>query len=319
MKFSTATFAYPRLGLERRSALARRLGEVDAPHAAFVLSTCLRIEIAVANDLEALNKALDHLFADLDPRDALIRTGDDAVHHLFRVAAGLESPIVGERDVLTQFRKAVLTAGEDDSMDQSSLRLLQAGVAAARRARETLPAAPHDSMAEVAAGLVEQADSVTVLGSGDMATAVLRSLGHTANPPRMTVVARRPKLVELPGMDVWEFDRLHEALANHNTIISATSASTRLLSEEEFAEALASRTERLILIDLAMPPDFSPAADSDYRSLRHRPPGSTGAAKCDRGHRCGRDRQRDGGSRVCPIRREHRCRPRYTNHHVQRR
>ena len=259
MTFSCATFAYPQLDTGQRGALARRLGEAELPGSAFILSTCLRIEIGLDGPITDLQDLLSSAL-DCDPGKGVVRTGSDAVHHLFRVAAGLESPILGERDVLTQYRRTVLEAGESGRMSGPTQRLFQAGVAAARRARETLPEMTHDSMAGVAAKLVEDADQVTVLGNGDMATAIIRSLTHQEMPPRILVLARRPKLIDLPGVTVWDFDRLAEALGSHRTIISATSATSRLLSEEDLLAALESRTERLTLIDMAMPPDFAPTA-----------------------------------------------------------
>lgn len=260
MTFSCATFAYPRLDTTRRGELAQRLAEVEPPDGVFILSTCLRLEIALAGTTDALSDALGLVFSGFDTSDAVIRTGREAVHHLFRVAAGLESPILGEREILTQYRRTVLETEESGRMSGAAQRLLQAGVAAARRARQTLPPMPYDSMAGVAAGLVEDADRVTVLGNGDMATAVIRSLAHRSVPPQILVLARQPEHIDFPDVTVWDFDRLNEVLATHPTIISATSATSRLLSEEDFLAALASRDTRLTLIDMAMPPDFAPPA-----------------------------------------------------------
>ncbi len=262
MSITVATLAYPDVPTHVRARIAATVQSVAPPPDTFILSTCLRTEIAVAGDRDTHDAVIARLLpSGTLPDGVVVREGDDAVLHLFRVAAGLESPIVGEMDVLTQYRQALRTGIEDGRIDGVFARLLQAGVAAGRGARDLMPESPHESMASVAADLVVAAPAVAVLGSGIMAQAAVRRLLVSPTPPAIRMVARRPDLVDLPGIDVSDFSELETVLATYPAVISATSASSGLLSEDHLAATLVSRTDPLTLVDLAMPPDFVPPAD----------------------------------------------------------
>lgn len=260
MSVTCATFAYPRLDTEARGMLASRLTDAAIPDT-FVLSTCLRIEIAVPGDRRRLDQALVALFGDAPIPQPTVTMGDKAAQHLFRVAAGLESPIVGEPEILTQVRQSVAAMKEHESTEGLFLKLLETGVAIGRRARETMALSAHDSMASVAAQLVGFADHVAVLGSGAMAAAVVRSLHALPVPPSVTLLARSPETVRIEDVAVLPFERLPGLLADVSAVISATSASTRLLSDEDLEAILARRTSQMTVVDMAMPPDFSPPDD----------------------------------------------------------
>lgn len=262
MVVTCATYAYPRLSTAARGALASQLADLGQIPGAYVLSTCVRIEIAAPVPPESLLHDLSNLLAPGTAPEPEVRSGGEAVLHLFRVAAGLESPIVGEREILSQFRRTLTEAADAGAIDGQFTRLLQSAVGSGRRARELMPAQPHDSMGAIAAGLVADDNRVTILGAGEMAMAVLRSLAARPTPPQVTLLARRPQYVAVSSADVWPFDRLDEVLAGHPTVISATSATSRLLSESHLAEVLRYRPEPLKLIDMAMPPDFEPPRDA---------------------------------------------------------
>ena len=263
MNITSATFAYPQVNGGVRAALADRLDAAACLPGTFHLATCLRLEVAVEGGFDDLQRALDALF-DGSPEVAAakVRSGSDAVVHMFRVAAGLESPVVGEREILTQFRQAVATATEAGRVSGMMTKLLETAIATGRQAREVLPFSPHDSMAAVAAQAVGAAGRVAVLGSGLMAKAIVSGLLGLPAPPDVTVVARTPESVIHSGVDVWSFDRAVEALTEFDAVVSATSAQGRLLPPEELTAILAGRRRPLTLIDMAMPPDFTPPASS---------------------------------------------------------
>jgi glutamyl-tRNA reductase len=195
----------------------------------------------------------------------VIRSGEAAIAHLFRVAAGLESPILGEREILTQFRQALADAEERGSVTGLTAKLLETAVAVGRQARELLPDSPHDSMAAVAAQVVGGADRVAVLGAGLMAQAVVMGLLGLPAPPDVTVVARTPENVAIPGVTVRAMTAASEVIATFPAVVSATSAKQRLIPEAELAEALARRSDTLTLVDMAMPPDLLPPPGAAIR------------------------------------------------------
>lgn len=248
---SVASFAYPRVAGTRRAELASAIREVDD---AFVLSTCLRIEIAVPGDVRRLRTTLGELFGDVD--DAEVSTGADALHHLYRVAAGLESPVLGEPEILTQYRAAV--ADGKARWDGRFIKLLEQGVATGRSARALLPFNPHESMAAVAAQVVGHVDRVTVFGAGVMGAAIVTALSRMPSPPAITVAVRSPERVTFEGVEVVGIGEADTLLASEPAVISATSAKTRLVDGDRLGEILRRRSAPLTLVDMAMPPDFEP-------------------------------------------------------------
>lgn len=260
MEISVASFAYPGHDGTVRAELARRLLTGTTIEPGFVLSTCLRVEVVVPGPEDELQRALQRLFGDLlDRTRPQIRRGERAVAHLYRIAAGLESPILGEQEVLTQFRQSLIEAEEAGQVGGLFARLLEGAVGAGRQARELMPGSPHNSMAAVAAQAVGSASQVAVIGAGLMATGVVEGLLLLPAPPRVTVAARHPEKVSgWDGVEVVPFDQATWILETFPAIVSATSAKRRPIADEVLAEALSRRTAPLILVDMAMPPDFKP-------------------------------------------------------------
>ena len=265
---SSATFAYPAVDSATRARLADARTQVDGDGSTFLLSTCLRTEMVVAGDAEHLRRTLERVFGStVDVGIAKVRHDADAVEHLYRVAAGLESPIRGEGEILTQFRQTLTKASEAGTVAGLFSKLIETAVAVGRQAREAMPDSPHDSMAAVAAQTVGHADRVAVLGSGAMATAVVKALQGLPAPPMITVVARTPERVSSRDVDVWPFDRAIDALEDFPAVVSATSAEKRLIDADRMAVVAQHRTSPLTLVDMAMPPDFAVSPSATLRYL----------------------------------------------------
>lgn len=116
LRLTSVSFAHPAVLSDRRAELSmpgtvlhqahRRLGATG--HQAFLLSTCLRVEIAWAAGPETTSDLLACLYGDESLSDlGAVRTDKAAFIHLCRVAAGLDSPLIGEPEVLGQFRHAI--------------------------------------------------------------------------------------------------------------------------------------------------------------------------------------------------------------------
>lgn len=251
--------AYPDVSTADRATLAL----APRPERAFVLSTCLRHDVVLVGTDDDARHAVDLVTGGRAIAGLRSRSGVDATRYLFRVTAGLESPVLGEREILTQFRKALADTKASGAVPGLLVRLLDQAVAAGREARELLPARPHDSMAAVAAQVVGHLDQVAVFGSGDMARAVVDALRQLPSPPAIVVAARRPERVPADGIDVVGFDRARDLLATRPAVVTATSAKTRLVPADEMRRILTDRTSELVLVDMAMPPDFDPG-DADH-------------------------------------------------------
>jgi glutamyl-tRNA reductase len=137
-------------------------------------------------------------------------------------------------------------------------KLLQSAVRAGRTARKQLPETGVGSLALVAADLAADAGEVAVFGAGAMARAATETLRGNTTPPRVTVYARRPEAVGFDADDIRDMSEAPKALASFPVVISATSSKRELFDGTVLADALASRSDRLLLVDLAMPPDFAP-------------------------------------------------------------
>jgi glutamyl-tRNA reductase len=255
---AAATFAYPEVDTDIRARLAAASQRIEPDGATFLLNTCLRTEVVVAGDVARLHARLNDLFGGSpDVGSAKIRQGAAAVEHLFRVVSGLESPIRGEQEILTQYRRTLNNATERGAVTGIFAKLLETAVAVSRQVRDILPDSPHDSMGAVAAQVVGFVDRVAVLGSGAMAMSVVRALQGLPAPPAITVIARSPERVTVGGVDVWPFTQARTALEEFPAVISATSAKQRLVESASMSEIMAGRRVPLTLVDMAMPPDFT--------------------------------------------------------------
>lgn len=152
-----------------RDKLARSVRERIAAHSDWILlNTCHRVELygfGTPPDLDARLK---------------VHAGTSAVRHLIRVAAGLESAIIGEDEVLHQVREAVGNARAGRKLDGRLIRLFETAIAAGRRARAGRTAASGNLAERAVAWLGEQSTlaghTVLVAGAGRMGS----SLAHSA-------------------------------------------------------------------------------------------------------------------------------------------
>jgi glutamyl-tRNA reductase len=254
------------LDLDACRALAERLeGE------AVVLSTCNRTELYLVRDEHADDAAVDTLTqlagerAD-DLSAALYRLRDEAAAlHLFRVAAGLDSLVPGEGEILGQVRTAFEAGTAGPFLDRLFRQALHTG----RRVRtETAIGESPASVPSAAAALAQQVFGdltgrrVLLLGAGKMSESAARNL--RSRGAEIGVVANRSldrgeELAEKLDARGIALEAVAAELEHADVVVSATSASGLVLSRESVAAALRSRKGRpLLLIDLAVPRDLDP-------------------------------------------------------------
>ena len=266
LRLTSLSFAHPVVPSDHRARLVISENAIRDAHEhlrsigrhAFLLSTCLRIEIAWAADPEAGPDLLARLYG--DPRSidqAVVRSDEDAFLHLSRVAAGLDSPLVGETEVLSQFRHAVSVMPEASLSGSDLSRVLNAAVGVARTTRRLLGDTPRGSLGAVAARAAATSGPVAILGSGAMARAAAGHLGWG----KVTIFARRT--VEVGGGSTVPWEQAAGALATYPVVISTVPGNGPLFPAEVIARALGSRSEPLLLIDLGMPPGFDRRAVAD--------------------------------------------------------
>ncbi|MGB8644289.1 MAG: glutamyl-tRNA reductase [Anaerolineae bacterium] len=244
-----------------------------------VLSTCNRTEIyAVTTEPERgrvlLRRALgaydtapdapgDYLYADSD------RT---AVEHLFAVASGIDSMLIGDFEILGQVREAYARAAERKTVGPILHQLFQHAVLCGKRARaETAIGAGATSVAYGAVAMARQqlgdlkGRVALVIGAGEMGRRAATNLAEDGACAVMvasrTLSHAQDLATELCNSEVIPFSELAQALPQADLVISATKAPHMILSARQVAEAMRARPDRpLCLVDIAVPRDIDPAA-----------------------------------------------------------
>ncbi|HEX7380489.1 MAG TPA: glutamyl-tRNA reductase [Pirellulales bacterium] len=248
---------------------------------AVLLSTCNRVEVyAAAQDAACgpTQRQLVEFLAEFhglhvaDVFDDLFeRTGEDAVRHLFEVAASLDSMVLGESQIVNQVWQAYTLAQTRQTVGPLTNQIFQTAMRVAKRvASETSINEKRLSIPSVAVGdfakrIFERFDDkqVLVLGAGEMAEETLRYLRDEGTESvavlnrsfdRARVLAEGWKGRALP----WE--SLNEALTAADLIISTTGATEPVVTLARYRQIEAARRQRhLFVLDLAVPRDFDPA------------------------------------------------------------
>jgi glutamyl-tRNA reductase len=256
----------------------RAAADEPAIEGAVIVSTCNRVEIfgevpAYHTGFLALKRLLSEARAvDADELgDALYSHYEDAAtEHLFDVAAGLDSMVLGEPQILSQVREAHRRAEAEDASTTALTALFHAAARAGRRVRtETgLGAAPD---AFVAAGADEAAEwlggldgvRAIVVGAGHMSALAVKHL-HRRGVGTIRVLNRSLQraraLAERAASEHGGLEHLGEALASADLVVSATGASGIVIDEEKVRGAIGERNDRrLFVLDLAVPRDVEPA------------------------------------------------------------
>ncbi|MDQ4006139.1 MAG: glutamyl-tRNA reductase [Actinomycetota bacterium] len=249
----------------------RRLADVDSVGEAVVLSTCNRVEVYAEvdgyhtgfQDLKRFLSETGELTADELAEPLYSHYEDQAAEHLFSVAAGLDSMVLGEPQILSQVRAAFKRAWEEGSAGPELRGLFERAVRAGRRVRaETgLGARPA---ALVEAGLSLAAEHLgglqgrpgLVIGAGEMGNLSLRALQRSGAGP-LVELGRRPeraeRLARRAGTGHGSIEMLPEAMRTADVVVSSTAATGPVVSRA-VVEASA-RGRRMFLLDLAVPRD----------------------------------------------------------------
>ncbi|RDY65881.1 glutamyl-tRNA reductase [Lysobacter soli] len=238
-----------------------------------LLSTCNRTELyAVSNDDgQALADWLATHPDDIGDLHAyLYRHRDaDAVRHLFRVATGLDSLVLGEPQILGQVKDAWATARHAGTLGSQLDRLFQHAFTTAKRARtDTRIGANPVSVASAAVRLAQESfarledSTVLMIGAGETIELAARHLVQ-ARAKRLLVanrtLAHAQELASRHGGFALPLSEIDKHLGEADVVISATASRDPILQRPHVAAALATRKHRpMLLLDLAVPRDIAP-------------------------------------------------------------
>jgi glutamyl-tRNA reductase len=287
---------------ELHKVLMRLTDSVDVREAV-VVSTCQRVEVYA--DVARFHDGIHHV------RDVLCETSqhtvadiggylntwyeDAAASHLFWLAAGLDSIVVGESEILGQVKSAANAASSEGTLGRSLRLLFRHAVEAAKRVRtETGISRNTASVASAAVALVKEVvslegQSVAVIGAGQAATNAALAL-LSAGAQDVIVVNRSPEagdaLAATVGGRRVGMDDLTQVLREVTVAICSTAAIQPVLTPGLVAEAMVQRDGRpLALVDIALPRDVHPdvsavpgvtivgltdVRDRAYRGMEHR-------------------------------------------------
>jgi glutamyl-tRNA reductase len=245
----------------------------------FALNTCNRTEVYwTGMDREKMYDLLGSLWeingAQI-PGVSEFLSGTEAVSHLFKVASGLDSLVIGETQILGQMKDAyrdALAAGTTSTILNKALH--RAFRAAKRIRTETSIGSYPVSVASEAVELAEHVfgdvteSTVVVVGAGDMAAIAVRRLMdrgvrslHIVN---RTAQAACRLADELGGL-ARPFEELQQELAEGDIVITSTGSARPIITRDMVARAMKARKNRpLIIIDIAVPRDVEEAAASCY-------------------------------------------------------
>lgn len=245
---------------------------------AFILSTCNRVEIcAVTSDAPAGDAVLKSFLAASRGIDQAafesslyVRQDAEAIRHLYRLAAGLDSMVLGEDQIVGQLKEALAVAHAGGTIGPVLHRALHGALAAGKQVRtQTGISTGRVSVVSVALEEARHAPAAPpnqrflVIGAGRMAELALKHL--RAEPSGLvTLVNRTSARAEALARRydaVWRpFAELPAVVREHDVVLSCTAAPEIILDAATIARAAQGRTAPLLLFDLAVPRDIEHSA-----------------------------------------------------------
>ena len=257
-------------------ALLPQIAEMPGVSGCVLLATCNRTELYIHGEESASLDPLAMLAraAGFDAAAfrglSVTRSGEACVQHLMAVAAGLESQIFGDDQILTQVRDAAALARDAQAIDSVLDTLFRRAVTAGKRVRTEVRLTGVPASA-AAAGVRRAQDffgglqgrRAVVIGNGEMgrlAATALRAQGCA-----VTVTLRsyhHGETIVPAGCDTFPYDRRCEVLEGADLAVSATTSPHFTLTAQQISDL---RQPPRLLLDLAMPRDIEQAAGEDAR------------------------------------------------------
>ena len=257
------------------SSLKEKVGEC------VILSTCNRTEIyAITGDPSSTATKVRDFVTDFHglAQDAVSPhfyqyTGADAVRHLFRVAGGLDSMIVGESQILGQVRDALSSASDGQTVEVSTLGLFHSAIQTGRRVREETSVGRNPLSISYAGVKLAQrtlgdlkSSKVLLIGAGEagrLVAGALRTVGVADVMVANRTLERAEELADYLSGRTVPFDEIQDSLSQVDIAIAATDSPSFVVTRDMVERAFADNREApLFLFDLAVPRDVDPEVAS---------------------------------------------------------
>lgn len=258
-------------GIAARERISRRLFEVPEPGLvgggrvleSAVLETCNRLEIYLA--CSSPDEAARYVMARLEgdgrwSESFYVKTGADAIRHIFRVASGLDSPVLGEEQILQQVRDAGRTARTSGRAKSILSSLFDAAFSSGRRVRESYTVSRADRSVSAFAlrcalkELGRRPERVLLIGSGETAKLVsLRLRGSKV----YLLSGRRDVSARFPNAERISRSRLRDVAGRCDLIIAATRHRGYVLTKKDLPVK-----RKTVVLDLGFPRNVDPSLGS---------------------------------------------------------
>ena len=246
-----------------------QLKQVKGVEGCVLLSTCNRMELWVSTNEDFSDDLYELLcrIREVDPgryRQYFKRREErDAVRHLFRLAGGLESRILGEDQIVTQVKDALAFARENFATDHVLETLFRQAVTAAKKVKTGIALSPSDqSVVHIAIqtlkeqGYIFEGKKCMVIGNGVMGKLAANQIRRQGADVTVTVRQYRSGIVEIPEKcHRIDYGRRMELFGECDYVVSATVSPNYTLTRELVEEHL---QKPVVLIDLAVPRDIDP-------------------------------------------------------------
>jgi glutamyl-tRNA reductase len=267
-----------RLAVASESGLRSDLATLSSLRELAVLNTCNRVEFygvaddAGAADLVQAAYCARQKFEVAEFERIRIRlTGRDAALHLFEVASGLDSQLLGENEIFGQVKEAYAAAQASGTTGAVLNRVFQKAFQAAKHVRtHTGISAGQVSVANVAVDLAANIfgslaeAKVLILGTGEIGEGTARAFKSRGAADLAVAGRRTERAVEVAsglGAGTVRFEERDARLADYDIVVCSTAAPAAVLSRAAIAAAMKHRPARpLLLIDMAMPRDVEASA-----------------------------------------------------------
>ncbi len=234
-----------------------------------ILSTCNRFEIYFCGEKGAENDVIKSvsthsgISAELFSRYIMLYADGNAVLHLFKVASGIDSMIIGEDEILGQTKNAYALALENNTVSYELNMIFQAAVACAKKIKTQTPLSKTSVSvatlsANEAAKLGNNVNALVIGASGQIGKIVLKNLASHKNINVKAVLRKHSdhrRLIESMGIETADYNDRYDFMNSADCIISATSSPHYTVTRYDLKDRLTDKKSRLF-IDLAVPPDI---------------------------------------------------------------
>lgn len=284
MKIAAFVVSHPQASTEVRERLQAATAEIrNHFRKSVILSTCHRFEIYLPRETENQQEIASHpnvcrrlasvlgLETEMLTRTSRFFSGQDAAEHLFRVASGLESAVLGENEILGQVRTSLEEASHSGKFGVDLRAVFESALRTGKKVRsQTSLGQGATSLATAALGLIknripkeiQNATRILILGSGEMASRLallLKDRGFADLRVVSRSLANADRLASRIGASSHTLDEIPDLLRNAEVAVSLLSDAPGVLKEVMF-DFLSPKHERpFLLIDMALPRNAEPA------------------------------------------------------------